>query len=160
MNQHKATYDRLVAMWDTQDSLLQSYRNIFLTSQSIIFSIAVFIASGTQLFWFAFFLMPLAIYLLGLWLNLCRRRGHGVWFFQWQILRLENGQSVDQNMFSAYREWQALGAKKQRERLGNDELGKGLLKAPIRVKIDQILPYVFGVLWGILGLLIVVMLFV
>ena len=159
MSQHNAIYDRLVVMWDIQDSLLQSYRNIFLTSQSIIFSIAVFIASGSQP-WFDFFLMPLAFYLLSLWINLCQRRGYGVWFFQWQILRFESGQSVDLNIFSAYREWQALGVKKQRARLENDELGKKLLKGPIRVKMDSVLPYIFCVLWGILGLFIIVMLIV
>ncbi|MDY6895746.1 MAG: hypothetical protein SVO01_10085 [Thermotogota bacterium] len=157
MNKHNpTTYDQLIALWDIQDSLLQSYRNIFLTSQSIIFAIAVFITSGSKPY-LSFVLLPIGICLLWIWYTICRSRGYDVWFFHWQLLKFEDGQPIYSEIFTNFKKWQALGVKKQREKLENDDLGKHLLKSQVRIKMEYYLPCSFGVLWIILTLLIIIM---
>lgn len=157
MDDHNTTtYDQLIAMWGIQDSLLQSYRNIFLTSQSIIFAVAVFVASGSKPY-LSFFLLPIGIYLLWIWFTICRSRGYDVWFFHWQLLKFEDGQPIDSKIFTNFKKWQSLGVKKQKKKLKNDNLGKRLLKSQVRVKMEYYLPCIFVVLWGILTVIAVIL---
>jgi len=149
-----AIYDQLIAMWDIQDSLLQSYRNIFLTSQSIIFAIAVSVASGSKPY-FSLFLLPIGIYLLWVWFTICQSRGYDIWFFQWQLLKFEKGKQINSKILTNFKEWQGLGIKKQRETLENDDLGELLLKSKVRVKMESYLPCIFGILWLVLTLFII-----
>ena len=79
----------LISMWDIQDSLLQSYRNIFLTSESIFASVAVFVASTSSLHWF-FPLLGMGIFIIfWLWIPICTKRGCDVWFFHLNLLYYE-----------------------------------------------------------------------
>ena len=152
---NNAIYDRIIAMWDIQESLLQSYRNIFLTSQSIIFSIAVVIVS-TSTPYLAFLLLFIGIFMIFyLWIPICRSRGYDVWFFHWQILQLENGKAIDQKIFTEFKKWQALDIKEKRKKLEQDKLGKLLLRSKVRTKMELYLPWSFVILWITLALFII-----
>ena len=180
MNKHSTTiYDQLIAMWDIQDSLLQSYRNIFLTSQSIIFAIAVFIASGSTPY-FAFLLLSIGIFMIyRLWIPICQRRGYDVWFFHLQLLYCEEGKMVrvmdtkrpgydinidkidtidpnDINIFTSFKKWQNMSIGEREKFLNEDAHGKELLERGVRAKMERDLPYSFVVLWVILALFIII----
>jgi hypothetical protein len=38
-------YDQVLSMWGTQDLLLQAYRSIFITTESVVFAIAAAITT-------------------------------------------------------------------------------------------------------------------
>jgi len=140
-------------MWSHQDSTLQAYRSIFLTSESILFAIAVFTASSSKP-WLAFFLVPPGFSLLWLWHNLCRNKGFDVWFFQWQLLKLEEGQQVS-NIFGELTRWRDITPLEKKNTLENCKLGKQVAEKKVRPKMET-LPTVFGILWGLLVLVTVV----
>lgn len=95
MSKHSTTiYNQIIAMWDIQDSLLQSYRNIFLTSQSIIFAIAVFIVSGSNPYLGSLLFVVGIFMIFWLWIPICKSRGYDVWFFHLQLLYHEEGKLV------------------------------------------------------------------
>jgi hypothetical protein len=130
-------------MWSIQDSLLQAYRGIFITTQSIVFAIAVFIASNSRPL-FAIFLALLGFCLLVVWFLVCLRRGLAVWFFQWHILLLEKGESVPQAILSEFKQWQS--SKGWRALKGNHDWQR-LTKSQTRFLMDKTLPVAFGALW-------------
>ena len=85
-------YERLIYFATLQDSLLQSYRSLFLNSQSVLFAIAVFVASGERPL-FVIFLMPIALYVIYIWIDITRHRGSDVWFFHRRLLWADHGKN-------------------------------------------------------------------
>jgi hypothetical protein len=80
--------DELISMWGIQDALLQSYRSIFLTSQSILFGIIAVIATKYPIL--ALLLSPIGFCIVHkLWKPICKGRGYDVWFFHLQLLYYE-----------------------------------------------------------------------
>ena len=182
MDKQSPTINQLIAMWDIQDSLLQSYRNIFLTSQSIIFAISVIIASGPKPFW-AFLLFFIGVFMIFyLWIPICQRRGYDVWFFHLNLLYYEEGKVViveddatnskhknrikifpinteNINIFRSFKNWQEMNIMERKDFLKNDKNGKLLVRSKVRTKMEKHLPWAFVVLWGILGLFIIIRVF-
>src|SRR5712691_3733973 len=84
-------YDRIVRMWHMQDTLLQYLRGIFVAAESILFAVAIFIGVTGSLE-ILFFLSILFGWLLSLaWKHVCFRQGMRESYFQWQILKIEDG---------------------------------------------------------------------
>lgn len=148
------TYDQIIAMWSHQDSTLQAYRGIFLTSESILFAIAVFTASGSKP-WLTIFLVPIGLFLLLVWDEVCRNKGFDVWFFQWQLLKLEDGQQVS-DIFNELVKWREMTRLKKKNTLESDKLGKRVVEKKARPKME-ILPALFGILWGLLVLVTLIL---
>lgn len=172
---NKLEYEHLIALADLQDSLLQAYRTIFITSQSVIFSIAVFIASGPVPY-LAFLLLFIGLFMIFcLWIPICKSRGYDVWFFQLCMLYYERGQMLtlnkDENcrwrfeivndlnvkIFENFLKWRRLNLK-ERERLLN-EIEEGRLltsQSKTRRKMEKHLPWSFVVSWIILAVFILI----
>jgi hypothetical protein len=146
MEDKSSSYGRLISMWSIQDSLLQSYRNVFLTTQAVLFSVAVFIAQGKTPV-LALPLVVIGLTLVLLWRFVVIRRGYDVWFFHLRMLRLDAGQPVEENLFSAFKSWQAIPPSERRKILERDNLGKTLLDSATRKGMDVYLPLVFGACW-------------
>jgi len=102
-----ARYGHLIALWDIQDTLLQSYRSLFLGSQSILFGIAVFVAQGTVPLLSAI-LFLVAMPIIRVWRDITEERGYDVWFFQLRLMRLEAGMEAEARPMEAFKAWQKL----------------------------------------------------
>jgi len=149
MSDENKTYDRLLTLWGMHDSLLQWYRNIFLTTQSVIFAVAVFVG-GSHGIKAIFPLALVGLVMIRFWLSVCRSRGHDEWYFQWQLLNLEAGKSPSDPLLKGFKEWQALGPEKQRQRLDEDATAKELLTSRTRLVMDTYIPVVFVGAWVVL----------
>jgi hypothetical protein len=146
--------EEILIHWQIQEGLLQSYRNLFLTSQSIIFSIAAIIATSSSPNLLVFgTLLFLGIVLLKYWYSICGARGLDVSYFQNELIKLENRSlgnsdisSNKNNLMTEFKEWQA---KKRSEKL--EELEKGYHQiSKTRRTLEFIVPLLFAFLWLIL----------
>ncbi len=90
-------YDQMLAMWGIQDSLLQSYRSIFITAESVVFGIAAAITSIKPPG--AIVLTILGLVLLFLWHKVCFSRSVDVSFVQWLLARVEGGADISALVF-------------------------------------------------------------
>jgi hypothetical protein len=147
---HGPEYERLIYFATLQDSLLQSYRNILLSSQSILFGIAVFIASGANPL-FVFFLLPIALYMIRKWMQIAQSRGFDVWFFHLRLLRAERGTPPKADLFRRFKEWQSRSVDSKASELGADDDGKKLLASSTRTVMERNIPVAFGLLWLVLS---------
>ena len=149
-------YDRIVRMWHMQDTLLQYLRAIFLAAESILFAVAVFIGFvGTSeiLFYLSFLY---GILLSWSWRHVCRRQGMREGYFQWQVLKLEDGKlpEAPTKIITKFREWLSQSGWKQLEK-ENDPYWKTLTEPRfslrrVRWVIDTGIPYGFFGLWIVL----------
>lgn len=140
-------YSNIISIWDIQDSLLQAYRTIFLTSQSVLFSISVFIATTNKPY-YVFFIFPIGVYLLWLMYSLTRKRGYGVWYCQLQILNIENHSYTHRGFFlTEFKKFMQKTDSQKRQILMNDRIGKGLIIDNIRKRMDIQITAIFFVLW-------------
>ncbi len=136
----------LMSLWSAHDNLLQSYRGLFLGSQSVVFSIAVFVAAGSS----SLFLVPLfvlGVYLLWLWRRIYRSRGYDEWYFHWQLLKMEKGENLDFRVLQEFEAWHEKDNTTKKNLLASDEIGKRLMQSRTRKALDSTLPEVFAVLW-------------
>jgi hypothetical protein len=100
----------LYAIWAVQDSLLQSYRSSFLTSESLLIGLAV---SGIANQKFAWLLIGVGTVLWFVWGLVTRARARDVRFVQELLKKDEEGKRVRNpfSTFKAYQEaWQKNGA--------------------------------------------------
>ena len=139
-------YGRCLTMWSIQDSLLQSYRNLMLTSQSIMLGIAI--VSVQSRYPLIAFIPAIPAFLLNRsWQPLARSRGFDVFYFQWQMLRLEAHQQIRPDVLTGFKEWQRLTIKDRHVRLCEDPIGRELLGSPTRRKLDEVIPRTFRFCW-------------
>jgi len=89
-----ATLESIIALWSVQDGLLQQYRVIFVTLQSILISFAGAIYTSSTTVLPAVILAVIAAYGLVLWRTVCRARGEAVYVAQALALKVERGESV------------------------------------------------------------------
>ena len=147
------SYDQVIAIWDIQESLLQSYRNTFITSEAVIFGIAAFIAASSTPY-LGYVLFPMAAALFIVWDRICRKRGLDVWFFQLQLLELESNGTLEPRLFTRFKDSRDLGDKERELSLRNDPLGEQLLGSYTRKVMENYLLWFFITLWLILGVII------
>jgi hypothetical protein len=132
----------ILGHWQIQESLLQSYRSLFLTSQSIIFAIGSIVAADDKMKVVFLPMLILGIVLLYFWHDLGTLRGLDVSYFQMQLMKAENGKSVG-NLMLEFKVWQGLGKKEKRDRLKEF----GLHRSKTRLWLEDLVPLLFLVLW-------------
>lgn len=139
------------ALWDTQDSLLQNYRGIFISSESILLSLSVTVLSiGDSLF--ALILAFPGLFLHSLWRSICRSRGRDVSFSQRLIEKIEKGEVVEMNVLCEFKKYQneyntQSGYVFGTWELSKDDVFKKMQKSKTRVKMDKHLPNAYAILW-------------
>jgi len=139
-------YAAWLNLWSIQDSLLQWYRSIFLTSQSILLGFGANVMLNEN--WLRYFpiLMPLAFVMLWLWYAICRQRELDVSFCQFQLRKLEEGNPQIEPIFLSFKEFQ----KKSYADKKNIVNGKESIQVSLtRLKMHS-LPYVFAATWVLL----------
>jgi hypothetical protein len=149
-------YDQLLSIWGIQESLLQAYRSIFITAESVVFAIAAAITSINS--WSAIALTVLGLVLLWMWHKVCWNRAIDVSFVQWLLTRVEEGADIT-NPLSTFKEFQGGGiitvggrsvwrhAKKDQGGRVNDQPFVSMTKSPTRHWMEKYLPMVFLLLW-------------
>ena len=93
------------ALWSIQDSLLQYYRTMFITAQSILISVGVSVSSGSKPE-SGFMLVILGGFVLIVWLSVTWSRSRDVTFAQRLLLQQESGHTVA-GLLSTFKEYQA-----------------------------------------------------
>jgi len=143
-------------MWSIQDSLLQAYRSIFITAESVVFAIAAAITTLNPRSVIA--LSVLGIVLLWMWNIVCRNRAVDVSFIQWLLARAEEGSDVSAPL-THFKDFQAgkiitvagrsVWRQVKRDQQGqvNDQPFVSMTKSPTRRWMEVYLPMVFLILW-------------
>lgn len=94
----KSTMSELLSHWRVQESLLQSYRRLFLTIEAILLSVGAISVTGSMNFWAGVVVLGsiggIAFFTGKVFIPVIRRRGEAVFFWQAKILILEDGGSV------------------------------------------------------------------
>ncbi len=83
----------LYSLWSLQDSLLQNYRTMFLTAESLLIAVGSAIASSQKPL-FSWPLITIGLFLCFIWLIVTWSRARDVRFAQTLLLRSEEGKSV------------------------------------------------------------------
>ncbi|MFC1916616.1 hypothetical protein ACFLX1_00575 [Chloroflexota bacterium] len=166
MLEAEANLSELVSLWKVQESLLQSYRRIFISAQSVLIAVGTGVAFGIGGDLAAFFALGIiflvVIYLLYLHVKICGLRGEAVYFVRWLILRYEKGLAVNSPL-THMNEYLNSG-KYEGINVVDDEDYKQF-KAPYAGREHSVrrhmnrLPWVFVVLWLLLIILRVIMVF-
>ena len=139
-------------LWSIQESLLQAYRTIFITVESVIFAIAVFLLSIKQAS--HFYIIPiqiLGLILIPLWMTVCHARARAVTFVHWLIQKYERGEEITQP-YSHFRQFQE-NRKFNDINVLKDSNFKKLSKSKTRFRLDVQLPIIFILLWLFLFIL-------
>lgn len=134
----KFTADNLIALWGIQDSLLQSYRGIFLTSLSILFGAAI-VLEETSSSPLVYPLSFLGVIICVIWNMTCSYRGESVWFFQYLLLKVESGEEVTE-AYSSYKEFPGSGKYSISDIKRDTIWEKYFEKSKARIVMDLVLP--------------------
>jgi hypothetical protein len=141
-NSRREIRQELLMHWQIQERLLQSYRLLFLLSQSLLFVAAAFAQAVTV---FLLMLFP-AIILLWFWGQIAQARAMDVSYFQMLVIRNEGGELADR-ILTRFKQWQKQSAREKEQILKEF----GLHKSQTRLKMEKYLPLLFASLWGILS---------
>ena len=142
-------------LWSIQESLLQTYRTVFITLESVLIAVETFLLSSNQ----SLLLIGLPIMLLGLslipvWMGVCNARANAVAFIHWLIQRYESGEEI-KKPYTHFRQFQENRTYKGINVL-EDKRYRYLGKSKTRYKMDVVVPVLFAATW-ILLLLITLM---
>lgn len=92
------TMSDLLSLWRVQESLLQSYRRLFLTIEAILLSVGAISINGQLNCWAALIILVtisgVAFFSGKVFIPIIVRRGESVFFVQAKILKLEQGQTI------------------------------------------------------------------
>ncbi len=150
--------DELLQLMGHSEDLLQSYRALFITSQSVMFSVSVFLASSKQNTGdipdiengiYLIFLAIAGISLIGLWIYSTFHRGYAVWYFQWKLLLSEQNVYDSDAPFNDFSTWQSKSVKEKRAELSSCYTGNKVLSNGFSVRhiLNTLLPGLFLLLW-------------
>jgi len=153
-------YSEIAAFESAQGSVLQSYRSIFISTQSILFAVATFVASQSQGSCFSLVLVPLGICLSVSWYCIDWYRGLDELFFDSCLLRHEEGEKIS-NVFSNYYEWSKKTRSEKIEFLKSGPRGDEVVDISkrwlsTRGVMGKLLPTLFAVLWIALALIVLI----
>ena len=141
-----------LALWNIQDSLLQWYRSIFVTSQSLLISFAATVATSDKHRVLAIPLAAIGALMWTFWKRTCTSRGHDVSFCQWILLRCEFGLSqpeadaLDAGLVTSFKAFQDTKQFAGRALLQDKDFHE-LLQSPTRIRMDRHVPNAFGAVW-------------
>ncbi|MFC2035653.1 hypothetical protein ACFLUJ_05970 [Chloroflexota bacterium] len=163
----EANLSELVSLWKVQESLLQSYRRIFISAQSVLIAVGTGVAFAIGRDLAAFFALGIiflvVIYLLYLQIKICGLRGEAVYFARWLIIRYEKGFTVNSPL--TYMNEYLNTGKYEDINVVND-VDYQQFKAPYAGREHSVrrhmnrLPWVFVVLWLLLIIMRVIMAFI
>ncbi len=137
-------------LWSIQESLLQSYRSIFITVESVLFAVATFaLATTDSSIWVKAPIILLGLGLIPIWMAVCNARARAVTFIHWLIQRYENGEQIEQP-YSRFRELQE-NQEVQREVEANADFRR-LRSSKTRRRMDREVPILFGIMWLVLSI--------
>jgi hypothetical protein len=154
MHNNNEVYKNLLTLWSIQDELLQSYRTIFITSQSFLIPMVAFIALQSPLV--AIVISTVGFFIVTKWHSICKARGYDVWFAHWRLLQFDHNYAVREDIMKDFKDWQNLNLKDRRFILENDRIGKLLVGSKTRSFLDFTLPLMFGLLWLFLIVYIII----
>lgn len=132
----------ILSHWQIQEKLLQSYRFLFLISQSILFGFA---SQSTKEPLIVIVLLMPALVLLVFWFQIGKSRGLDVSYFQMLLIKNEAGEDTEQ-ILTFFKKWQKLSAMEKEKTLKE----VGLHKSQTRLKMERYLPIVFVGMWAVL----------
>lgn len=155
---YENSYSEILAFEGIQGSLLQSYRSIFVSSQSILFGIAVFIASQSQGSNFCFLLGPLGVLICVAWVIIDHSRGLDELFFDARLREMERGEIV-KNVYTQYYEWIEMSPNEKLRALRKEPAGEQLVSVgtkPISTRgfMGTFLPCFFLILWCVIMVIV------
>lgn len=147
----------LLEMSTYQDQLLQSYRLIFISSQTILISIAMLLLSSGEgsvpSLLFYFMLLGIGLILLVLWRAITENRELDVSYCHMQLLKLErNERDRDRHLsddekkrpFDSFKNWQQYTEDAKISKLNNYD--EHFLNSPARKKMNN-LRHWFYLIW-------------
>jgi hypothetical protein len=152
--------DFYITLANYQDNLLQNYRLIFISSQTIVISIATLIVSITPNKWIIFPLLFIGLILLYLWYSISKHRGFDVSYCHMQLIKIENNETLTQDEnnkpFVVFKKWQK--SKDKEEILSNfdKEHDIKLLDSPSRKSLGLYLPLIYFIMWAFLLLYVII----
>ena len=137
----------LLQLWDIQESLLQSYRGIFITAESIFAAVTATLLTIKQPG--GSFLIPLVIiglFINWLWVSLSEGRGNCVQYIQTLIRRVENGNPPDRP-FQMFKEFQINESFRLKE-MSSSDWCEPMKK---RIAMNYVLPFIFYAFWLVIS---------
>lgn len=136
-------------LWAIQESLLQNYRSVFITSESIFVAVAAaLLTTDSENRWLLMVgLVVIGLFLNRLWIELTESRGLQVSYVQTLIYRAENGQIIDKP-FQQFKRFQTERAFMESE-IGSPDWRMPMTK---RITLNQLLPLVFYAFWFVTAL--------
>jgi hypothetical protein len=139
--------EELLRHWEIQERLLQSYRFMFMTAQSVLLTgAAVVAAQPAAQPWILIPLMVIGLALLYVGVSITNARALDVSYFQLQLMLAEEGQVTD-NVLAHFKNWQHQSKMEKQELLDRAKL----LRSRTRQLLQVYVPLMFGLIWVVLG---------
>jgi len=137
----------IVSLWSIQDSLLQSYRSIFITVQSIFIGIIFAFTQDSNIkLSYATIIIFIGLFTNIIWINLSNDRGLSVLYLQTLLRRYENsGSDMELNIFGNLRRFQD-DWKFRKQEISKEDF---IRPDATRNALNFWLPLVFFIFWVI-----------
>jgi len=152
--------DFYITLANYQDNLLQNYRLIFISSQTIVISIATLIVSISPNKWKILPLIFIGLALLYLWCKISNSRGFDVSYCHMQIIKLENKEVLtpdEKNKpFVAFKIWQKNKDKEGILSKFDQNHDIKLLDSPSRDSLGFYLPLIYFIMWLVIGFFMII----
>jgi hypothetical protein len=101
-------YSGLLQLWSIQNSILQSFRAVFIASETFVLGFAAILSARDQTSLVGRLVPLFGIVLSVAWIRVCLDRGYDDSYCRGQILKLENGRlkGRERQVVTAFREFQ------------------------------------------------------
>ena len=141
-------------LWSIQESLLQTYRKIFITLQAVLIAIEVILlSSNTSSIISGLPVLILGISLIPIWKGVCHARANAVAFIHWLVQKYEAGEEM-QSPYYHFRQFQ-INREFNGKNVLQDENFKLLCRSKTRHQLDTVLPALFTFTWFLLFFILV-----
>ena len=158
MNDEDHIHSFLVSLWGIQNSILQSGRGMFLTVETVLLSVAMFLRPSKDCltclvsedcsFVFGAIIFVAGIYLCRVWRRIVDNRGYDDSYLRWQIAKFEDRpHEFPKKVFTHFKDWQKKKRAQKRSILSEDALGKQFLPSFTRKVLDLGFPCFFAGFW-------------
>lgn len=155
-----AAHARIMSLWGIQESLLQAYRAIFITSQTLFISLAfLYLPDPTNIEGTKFALVVLALsssaflgignVMISVWKEVCEARGRAVSCVQAMALIVESGERMINDPVNTLKEFQADEDMDTHWIYEHEIYEKRLSSSFSRKKMETTLPLSFRVAWSV-----------
>ncbi|WP_108944467.1 hypothetical protein [Shewanella halifaxensis] len=148
MDHSKSSY--IAALWDTQDSLLQNYRSLFITIESIFIAVSITI-QGFNIPDLTFLapIVLIGLYVNKSWLEITSARGLSVHFLQTILRRHENPTLYPNDIMETREPFERLrlfqdNAAYRAEQMSKNDFITGDFS---RAALGSVIPCIFFVYW-------------